>query len=235
MPKDNICSSVSIITFYEPWWQSGIRITYTPSDKFTGALYIVNGYNQFVATNKKKAPGLAFTYNISDRFSVGYYGLLSDDTPDSISISHRRLLNNLVVNLDISKKMKAQVGADYIVQEHSDISYSPGYTIYSNAFSSSLIATLRYQCFKRIAIYGRFEELNDPQGIITSTDNYYYNNVSFNLTGETFGIEYKPTENSYIRLEGRELQMAQNEKIFYSNGVYTNIREEAMLNMGISF
>lgn len=233
LPKDNICSSVSIITFYEPWWQSGARITYTPSDKFTGALYVVNGYNQFVAINKKKAFGLALTYNISDKFSIGCYNLFSDDTPDSVSISHWRLLNNVVFNFDISKKLKAQIGADYIIQEHSDTTYIPGYIRYSNAFASSLIVALKYQCFKRFAIYGRFEDLNDPKRIITPLDGD--DNPSFNLTGETFGIEYKPTESTYIRLEGRQLQMTQDEKIFYSNGAYTNERQEAMIDMGISF
>ncbi|HLX52864.1 MAG TPA: outer membrane beta-barrel protein, partial [Aquella sp.] len=197
LPKDNICSSVSIITFYEPWWQSGVRLTYTPSDKFTGALYVVNGYNQFVAINKKKAAGLALTYNISDRFSIGYYNLLSDDTPDSISISHWRLLNNVVINIDITKKLKLQAGVDYIVQEHSDISYIPGYTDYSTAFANSGIVTLRYQWFKKLAVYGRYEVLNDQMGIITSPNNYDANNPAFHIMGGTLGIEYKPTESSY--------------------------------------
>lgn len=235
LPKDNICSSDALITFFEPWWQSGVRLTYSPSDKFTGALYVVNGYNQFVAINKKKASGLALTYNISDRFSIGYYNLLSDDTPDSVNISHWRLLNNLVINMDITGKLKLQAGTDYIIQEHSDISHIPGFTDYSTASANSLIVILRYQWFKKLAIYARYELLNDPVGIITSPDNYVANNPAFHVMGVTAGAEYKPTESSYIRLEGRELMMAQDERIFYSGGTYTNTREEIMINMGISF
>ncbi len=223
LPKDNICSSVSIITFYEPWWQSGVRLSWTgDKDKLYMALYGVNGYNQFVSTNNKKAAGLAVTYNFSDNFSVGYYNLMSDDTPDSIPISHWRLLNNLVINLVISHKLSALIGCDFIVQQNT-----LNGTGYAQAYSA--IGTLKYQFLKKMAVYGRFEMFNDPQSFLAEPI------VNFKLMGGTFGIEYKPLANSFIRLEGRELNMAPGENIFYSNGEYANTQGEIMLDMGIWF
>ncbi len=223
LPKDNICSSVSIITFYEPWWQSGIRLSWTGNnDKLYMALYGVNGYNQFVSTNNKKAAGLAVTYNLSDYFSVGYYNLMSDDTPDSIPISHWRLLNNLVINLTISHKISAIVGGDFILQQN---------TLNGNGYAQaySAIGTLKYQFLKKMAVYGRFEMFNDQQSFLAEPI------INFKLMGGTLGIEYKPLANAFIRLEGRDLNMAPGENIFYSNGQYINTQGEIMLNMGIWF
>ena len=234
LPRDNICSSMSVISWCEPFCQAGLRFTYTPCDKFTGALYIVNGYNEFIVANKKKAAGLAITYNITDHCNVQYNDLLSDDTPDSISMSHWRFLNNFVFNIE-TNKIKFQVGVDYITQQNSDIGYAYNAYVYSTATMASIIYTMRYQCFKRFAIYGRFEALFDQQGILIEPDSYNFNNPAYNLTGETFGMEYKPAENSYIRLEGRKIEMAPGENIFYTNGNYVSTREEAMINMGISF
>ena len=234
LPRDNICTSQSVISWSEPFYQSGFRLTYSHSNAFTAALYVVNGFNQFVAANKKKAVGLALTYNISDKFTVGYYNLLSDDTPDSISMSHWRLWNNVLVSLNLNK-VKIQAGADYISEQNSNIYSTPGYIAYSTAWGFGTIFALKYQCLKHFGVYGRFETYDDPQGILSGPDNYSANNLSYELIGETFGVEYKPTENSYMRLEGRELEANQDERIFYTNGTYTNNRQEIMINMGISF
>lgn len=237
LPKDNITSSVAMITFFEPWWQSGLRLVYTAdADKFYSALYVVNGYNQFVATNKKKAVGLAISYNFSDNFNIGYYNFLSDNTPDSISISHWRFLNNLVFNLALGKKVKVIAGGDYIIQQNS-----AGANGGATAFAYSGIFTLRYQFAKKVAVYGRFEEFNDKNGILTglfplaalSAGPYTYQ--GYEMNGETLGLEYKPTESSYIRLESRILNMQNDLPIFYSDGGYSTSRVEVMLNMGIWF
>jgi Putative beta-barrel porin-2, OmpL-like. bbp2 len=236
LPKDNTCSSEAVISWAEPFYQSGVRLTYTPFDKFTAVLYIVNGFNQFVANNKKKAAGLALTYNFSDNFNINYYNLLSDNTPDSINISHWRFWNNLVLNLILSKKVNAQFGADFITQQNSDIIFTHADINYSTALAFGSIVTFKYQCYKKFGIYARYETLYDPQGIITSSDNYYTDNNDFKLIGLTLGMEYKPLSNSYIRLEGRELDMVgKDEDIYYTNGNYVSTREEIMINMGVSF
>jgi hypothetical protein len=55
------------------------------------------------------------------------------------------------------------------------------------------------------------------------------------LTGTTAGVEYKPTENSYIRIETRRLQTDDAQKIFIWDGKSTNTRTEMLLNIGVSF
>jgi len=231
LPKDNIASSASIITFYEPWWQSGVKFSYTPSDKFQAAIFLENGYNEFVATNRKKAIGLLFTYALGDKGSIGYYNLIGDGTPDNIKTPHLRFLNNLVFNYQFCKKFKAVVGVDFISQQNSSLADST-----KNAYVYSSILTLNYIFNPIWGIYCRAETFNDADGFLTGTIIDSKNKVTgYKLTGITLGIEYKPTENSYIRLEGRTLQMDAAQKIFRTSGAFTSQRGEVMINMGIWF
>ena len=224
LPKDNIASSLSIITIYEPWYQAGVKFTYLPNDKFLFCLHILNGYNTFVGTNSKKSAGLSFLYTMNEKFNFGYYNLIGNNVPDSITGPHTRFLNNFVFNYQFNSKLKAVLGADYIGQQNSGLVDK---NMYASVYSA--ILTLRYQLLTKLGIYGRYEMFNDKEGFLSGTMNRYQ------LNGATIGAEYKPTGNSYIRLEGRELIMADSEKIFRTDGQYTNVRYEAMMNIGVWF
>jgi hypothetical protein len=237
LPKDNIVSSVSTITYYEPWWQSGIRLVYTPSDALTSALYVVNGYNAFVPINKKKAVGLAVSYNLTDKLSFAYYNFISDNTPDNIKTSHWRFLNNLVCNFKLSKKFIGVVGMDYILQENSDITNSPAFANNGNtAYVYSLIFTLKYQFNFKWDCYGRIDYFRDTQGILSGVYvNENGDNTGYVIGGGTMGLECKPSANSYIRIEGKGIQMENEMDVFDVGGKHTNTRLDVMLDMGIWF
>ncbi len=231
LPKDNIASSISVITFYEPWWQSGLKFSYTPSDKFQMAIFVENGYNEFVSTNENKALGMLFIYNIGDKGSLGYYNFLGDMAPFNASVSKIRLLNNLVFSYQFGGKLKMILGMDYITQQNSSLSNAS-----APATVLSAIATFKYQCIKKFGIYGRYEEFSDPDGILSGLFQAPFNSVvGYQLLGVTLGAEYKPTENSYIRLEGRMLNSHNALTPFYTDGNYVTNREEVMLNVGIWF
>jgi len=55
------------------------------------------------------------------------------------------------------------------------------------------------------------------------------------IWGATLGAEYKPTENSYLRLEGRQLTADDNQEIFHWDKENTNTRMEILFHMGVSF
>ena len=98
------------------------------------------------------------------------------------------------------------------------------------------LATLKFQAKPRFGIYGRFEWFQDPQGFMTGTFRDWTGKLTgYKLWGLTAGVEYKPTNSSYVRLEGRDLTMDYNQLIFYRNGYFNNYRMEVMLNMGVTF
>jgi hypothetical protein len=139
-------------------------------------------------------------------------------------------MNNLYLNYTI-KKLRIQIGGDYCIQEHSTITDQK-----KSAAMYSGVASLKYELATRTFIYGRGEILNDPQGfmggVIVDKNGML---TGYKLWGATVGVEYKPTENSYIRLEARRLAMDKNQEIFHWNEENTFSRFEAMFNLGISF
>ena len=229
LPKDNVATSISVITLYEPWFQSGAKLTYSPNEKYVFCLHVLNGYNTFVDNNSKKSIGITAFYAPNDKFNVGYYNLYGDEMPDTMAGSHKRFLNNLVFNYQFTPKLKGIAGFDYISQQNSGLT-DPTKT----ASITSAILTLKYQFHSQIAGYGRFEYFSDPDGFLTGTIlDAAGNTTGYKLTGYTIGLEYKMTDNSYFRLEGRDLNMDKDQKIFRTNGQDTNNRLEGMLNFGI--
>ena len=55
------------------------------------------------------------------------------------------------------------------------------------------------------------------------------------MWGATFGLEYKPTDNSYVRFEARQLQFDDAQAIFWWDKKAVANRMEMMFHMGISF
>jgi hypothetical protein len=231
LPKDNIASSLAIITFYEPWWQAGVKLTYTPNDKLLLCLHVLNGYNTYVDNNKSKSYGISFGYTFNDKMSIGYYNLIGDEMPDNSASKHLRFLNNLVLNYQVTSKLKAIVGVDYITQQHSVLIDTT-----KTASVYSAIVTLKYQAKPKFGIYARGETFSDKDGFLTGamTDKTG-KSTGYILNGATLGFEYKPTENSFIRLEGRELMMDKNQELFIWKGYMKNNRSEVMLNLGVWF
>lgn len=63
-PKDNFLSSLALTTLYEPFGQSGLRLTYSFNDKWTAQLHLLNGYGLTFgrANTATKAVGLQIDY-----------------------------------------------------------------------------------------------------------------------------------------------------------------------------
>ncbi|MEP7129394.1 MAG: outer membrane beta-barrel protein [Chitinophagales bacterium] len=223
-PKENITSSVAIATYYEPLYEAGFRLNYNPSDKLAINLYLLNGYNLYEDNNKKKSIGLLATYAFTDNLSMGYNNYLGDDTPVSDTTDHLRFYNNVFLNYE-KNKIKIVTGVDFGFQ--GDSYYQQTNTILSGLFA------IRYMATEKFDLYGRVEGYYDPDGILSGIVDS--TGEGLQIGGLTIGAEYKPTANSYIRLEGRDLISDSGQEIFYRNNDVRNSRFEMLFNLGVWF
>ena len=235
LPKDNIASSLSIITFYEPWWQAGIKLSYAPTDKWLFCLHILNGYNTYIDNNKSKSVGLAISYALSDKGNINYFNLVGDEFPDGTKDKHLRFLNNVVFNYQLTPKLKVSAGADYITQTNSNIVDTVIRKSDKTAVVYSGILTLKYQFVPKFGMYARGETFSDNDGFLTGTMvDEDLKITGYKVSGATLGVEFKPMDNAFIRLEARDLMMDSRQKIFHTaGGTNTNSRLEAMVNVGV--
>lgn len=234
LPSENLTSSLSIGTFYDPYYESALRLNFDPTKKLEINLFLLNGYGVFVDNNHKKSLGMGVTYALSDKGDIGYTNYLGDDSPIptavSTNTSHLRFHNNIFLNYKFSK-VKLQVGGDYCLQQNSDLA-----TGSRSAGMFTALATCKYLWTKRFAIYGRGEIFNDPDGYMsTIISDRTGKRTGYKLIGLTIGAEYKPSDESYVRLEARGIQMDKDQYIFNYNGVRQNSRFEVMVNAGITF
>ncbi len=228
-PKENITSSIAVVTLFEPYYQAGIKLTCQITKKLEGRLYLLNGYNLFEDNNRKKSLGMLFTYAFNEASSLVYANYLGDDTPDSLHAHHTRFYNNLVYYYD-KKKLRLTAGADFAVQQHAD---RPG-TGTGKAYGGLLSA--RYTVYKHTNLYVRGEGFYDTNGFLAG----YYKDAAggdqaLKTMGGTLGIEYKPLDNAYIRLEGRTLKTYNDVKPFYWNEAYRDQRYDAVFSLGVWF
>ena len=229
LPKENITSSVSVNTFYEPYFESGVRLNYNPSEKLSINLLLLNGYNLYQDNNDKKSFGALITYAFDSSGNIGYSNYTGDDSPMDDSVSHLRIHNCLFFNYQI-KKFKIQAGGDFCTQSNSDTIHKKSASMMSGVLS------LRYQCCASTGVYVRGEYFSDPQGYMSTLFVDSKGRLTgYKLFGITGGIEYKPTGNSYVRLEGRQLIMDKDQEIFRWKEKAKNNRLEVLVNIGISF
>ncbi len=230
LPSENITNSVSVGTYYEPYYESGLRLNFDPTPKLEINLFLLNGYGIYIDNNSKKSFGMGVTYAISDKAGIGYTNYIGDDSPDGTSASHLRFHENVFLNYQ-KNKIKLQVGGDFCLQKNSDLA-----TGTKTASMFSALATLRYQLLQRFAIYGRGEIFHDPNGCMSgviqdATGKF----TGYKVWGLTLGAEYKPTDESYVRVEGRVLKMQQDQYIFMTDNEAMNARFEIMVNAGVTF
>ena len=230
LPVENLTSSVSVGTYFEPYFESGFRIDYFPVRRLELQLYLLNSYGTFVENNTTKSLGTNIAWAITDNLCLGYTNYIGDDSPVGDSVKHLRIHQNAYINYNY-RKFKLVAGGDFCMQQHSDISDAS-----KTGTMSSGLASLKYQWRAKVAVYGRGEYFSDPNAIMSARfADYEGKQTGYKLTGFTLGAEFKPTAESYVRIEGRRLQMADDQYIFYYNNSLYNYRYEIMVNAGISF
>lgn len=230
-PRENIASSVAVLTFFEPYYMSGAKLTYMASDKLTLQLNSFNSYNGFIETNHQKAIGFSLIYDVSSKLSITFNSLWNDDTPDSSKIKHGRLYNNLYL-IYRSKKLTLGLEGNYGLQQNTSLSSQN-----KTAFMYSALAEAKYMLVNKFYVYGRAEYFSDPDEMLTGPElNQNLQLIGLTISGGTLGFEFKPLPNTYLRAEGRFLQTHDNnEEIFLLNGKSSGSRQEAIISFGVWF
>lgn len=230
IPKNNFLSSNAVVTYNEPFYQAGAKLTYEGFEKLSLQLWVVNGYNFFLDKNDAKSFGTLLSYQFNETTSLTYTNLLGRESLDSISQNQFRTYHNLYLNTRFNEQLFVTLGGDFGTQSNSGLN-EPN----ESAIMFGALVTVRYQFNSKWSVTTRGEFFKDKNGFISGvfpTNNG--NKAGLQLWGITLGGEFKPAKNSYIRIEARYLDAENNLSIF-DNGFNKNNRYEAMLTLGYSF
>ncbi|NOS86300.1 MAG: porin [Ignavibacteria bacterium] len=226
IPKYNFFTSLTLCTYYEPFYQSGIKYSYT-GKKFYTSLMVLNGFNVLADNNKNKSFGLQIGYKPNDKADITFNNITGNEMPTGTA-GKTRIYNNLVIKLFPSKKLDVILCGDFCMQEKSKIDDAEASGSMFSAFAS-----MKYRASKNVSLMLRGEIFQDKDAIMSPafllSDSTFSGLKAFGVTG---GAEFNPTSNSYFRLEGRYLATDADEKIFYEQ---KNNRLEVILSGGIEF
>ncbi|MFP4370201.1 MAG: outer membrane beta-barrel protein [Bacteroidota bacterium] len=223
LPKDNFLSSHSMVTYFEPFFHAGIRATYDINENVSAQLSILNGSNtQFVDNNKNKTLGWAFGYVADEEvFAISWAGTYGNEpTPAG---NNALMFHNLNVGTNAIDNVDLKLQIDFATLEDAVTEDDGGFAAGSYM---GISAQARVHINEKLNFSGRFSSFNNEDGILGGE-----------VTGmeATAGIEYLPTENSYIRFEGRYIGLDDDYEWFIDDeDEQTSSRMGAALNFGIS-
>ncbi len=221
-PRENITSSISVITYYEPYFLSGAKLTYQLNKKLTLQLNAFNGYNEYIENNKNKAVGFSALYDLNDKVSFTYNLLSCDETPDNIKTKHQRFYHNLY-GIFKWRKWQGGIELNYGTQKNSLLSDS---TKLASMVSGLIVA--KYQIVKKLGAYARAEYFSDKNQILTGTTSL--GNYLYGLTG---GLEYHPLPTVSLSTEYRIIES--DNLIFKEGHSMTNQRHEVIICLDVWF
>lgn len=222
-PRYNFFSSFSLPADYEPFLQSGLRIGYDFSEKFSASLYALNGFNMFEDNNKNKSVGMQLNYKPLSELNIVYNNIIGNEQPTGIQ-GKTRMLNNLIFNVYPHEKIDIVAAADYGLQEESSLS-DPSKTAYY--YGASVAGRYRFSPNYSASIRGDF--FQDLDCVVSLPLN---NGKGVKANSLSLGLEYKPVEKAYVRFEYRYIMMDGEQTIFEDN---SNTRSEATITFGFDY
>lgn len=221
-PRENITSSMSIPSYYNPYYLSGAKLTYYLNAKISLQVASYNGYNVYVDDNKNKAFAFTANYTPIKDLSLTYNFLTCDETHDPVTVKHQRYHQNFYATL-IREKYSIGLDLTFGLQQNSLRSDT---SKMASMFSGSLVG--KYVVYKTLSLYGRVEYFSDPNEILTGTLD-----IGAYIKGITAGLEYRPQKNVALSGEWRGLQS--DKLIFKQGNVALNQRNEIIVCLDLWF
>jgi hypothetical protein len=196
----------SILADNSPYYESGIKVSYTSDNQkwFLSGL-ILNGWQriQRVPGNNTPSFGHQLTYKPNSKVTLNSSSFLGSDTPDSTR--QMRYFHNFYGQFQLTEKFGMILGFDIGAQQKTKNSND-----YNTWYSPVLI--VKYAPTEKISIAARGEYYSDANGVIISTGTLN----GFQTYGYSLNLDYQILNNVVWRIEGRGL--TSKDKIFTLNG-----------------
>jgi len=200
----------SILAENTPYFEAGAKITYTTDDgKWLLSGMALNGWQRItrVSGNSLISWGTQIQFKPSDKILLNYSNFIGTDKPDSARLI--RFFHNLYGIFTLSDKIGLTLGFD-IGTEEKALTQNGSNTWYSP------VGIIKYAINKKWDIAGRIEYYKDKNEVIIATGTLH----GFQTAGYSLNIDYSPSKNVLVRLEGRKLKSL--DKIFIKNNLPTD-------------
>lgn len=213
----------SILADNSPYYESGVKISYTSDNQnwFMSGL-VLNGWQRIQRVDGNNAPafGHQVTFKPSSKITLNSSSFIGSDTPDSTK--QIRYFHNFYGQFQVHENLGLIVGFDIGAQQKNK-----GSSDYNNWFSPVLI--FKYSASEKISVAARAEYYADQNQVIivTGTPN------GFQTFGYSVNLDFVVAENVLWRIEGRGL--SSKDQVFTMNDRSRNENYFVTTALAISF
>ena len=183
----------SILADNSPYYESGVKVSYTNDDaKWLVSGLILNGWQriQRVDGNNTPAFGHQLTFKPNSKMTFNSSSFVGSDSPDRTR--QMRYFHNFYGQFQLHKKFGLTAGFDIGAQQKSK-----GSTDYNTWYTPVIIA--KYTPSDKVSIAVRGEYYSDANGVIIATGTAN----GFKTFGYSLNLDYNIASNVVWRIEGR--------------------------------
>jgi len=221
--KDCANLTRSILADNSPYYEAGVKISYTSSSEkwYLAAMYL-NGWQRIkkIDGNQTPAFGTQVTYKPTSKATLNWSTYIGNEQPDNDK--KWRYFNNFYGQFKLSNKTNVTAGFDFGTQQSANKSISC-----DTWFSPVLI--LQHKPTEKIQLAVRGEYYSDEKGVIiaSGTPN------GFQTYGLSANFDYLVAQNVMFRIEARNL--SSKDQVFLQSGNPADSNAFVTTALAISF
>jgi hypothetical protein len=192
--RDNPMYTRSLVADYSPYYESGAKLTWQPTQAVTALFAVLNGWQNISETNSAKSAGMRIDYAASSSTTFTYYNYLGDEEVDTATHSQIRFFNGV--------GMKSNLTPDFLVFSELDYGTQGKASGSGSAHWYGGMLTGRYRVTPKVAIIGRVERYADQDQVLIATGLA----DGFRANGASIGLDVTPQSRMLWRTELRGFQ-----------------------------
>jgi putative OmpL-like beta-barrel porin-2 len=189
--RDNLAYSRSLMADFSPYYEAGVKLTWTPAPAVTAQLDVVNGWQDISNYNTPPAVGLRVDYAVSPSVTLAYDNFFGNVAPDSLA-AQLRFYNDFIALYHPSGRWQFAATVDWGAQGRST---TTGGT--ATWYAASVFA--KYHVTRRVAVVARLERYADPSQVVVQTKLP----SPFETSGASLGLDVAPVPRVLWRTEAR--------------------------------
>jgi Putative beta-barrel porin-2, OmpL-like. bbp2 len=189
--RDNLAYSRSLIADFSPYYEAGVKLTWTPDSSVTVQFDLVNGWQDISNYNTPPALGSRVDWAVSKTLTLSYDNFVGNVAADS-NAARVRFFNDWIVQYNPTDRWQFAGAFDYGLQSRS--ASDNGTAVW---YGTSVFA--KYHVTHKVGIVGRVEYYADPSQVVVQTALP----ASFETAGASIGVDVAPVSRLLWRTELR--------------------------------
>jgi hypothetical protein len=215
---DNLTLTRSLAAENSPYFLTGAKLTYNPSEKLELAALISNGWQRIERLEANSIPsfGTQVNYQLTEKININWSTFIGSEYPDTTR--RMRYFNNFYGIFELTEKWKLIAGVDIGLEQAAKESDN-----YESWYAPTLIAQYKWSEKWSTALRAEYF-LDETQIILPQVD---ANGVG--VWGTSLNIDYTPSKMIACRIEGRYLENKTSDFNVLTSSPYTSFFISASL------